>query len=416
MRRQLQDHVRVRRGKVKAHDLPAHGRISELHFEEDFGRIAASDGRDVYFHRNSVVDATFDGLTLGDEVRFAEEAGDAGPQASTVHLADAWLSGPGPWACGEYLFERLAEATRIRLMSPYTYLRWLSVAIGVLLLWSAGRVAAQPLGPVNAQAEQSQDAALRKAAATAFVLGNVEYLLVHEMAHLLLSEKDVPIIGPVENAADYIATLALLREEPLDPAQPDRALRFLSGAAEAFSESWRTGTALGADVPYWGAHALSIQRYYQIACLVYGSDPDTFADVPKAAGLPEARAEDCIAEYARADRAVEWLLASYGRRAGDAPGAATEIVYEAPPTAVSAAMLHELRSIELLERLTERLHERFTLERPLRLVMRSCGRAEATWMPERRELAVCYELVDTLYLLGLRAATGGAAFRGPSRP
>lgn len=86
VRRQLQDHVRVRRGKVKAHDAPAHGRISELHPDEDFGRIAASDGRDVYFHRNSVVDAAFDDLRLGDEVRFADEAGDAGPQASTVHV------------------------------------------------------------------------------------------------------------------------------------------------------------------------------------------------------------------------------------------------------------------------------------------------------------------------------------------
>jgi hypothetical protein len=50
-----------------------------------------------------------------------------------------------------------------------------------------------------------------------------------------------------------------------------------------------------------------------------------------------------------------------------------------------------------------RLHERFALDRPCRVVMRSCGRPEAAWIPERRELAVCYELVDALYLLGRRA-------------
>jgi hypothetical protein len=235
------------------------------------------------------------------------------------------------------------------------------------------------------------------------VLGNIEYLLVHEIAHFLISEKGIPIIGPVENAADYIATLALIREEPLDLTQQDRAVTFLLAAADAFAESWRTGTALGADVPYWGAHALSIQRHYQIACLLYGSGPEAFASVAAAAGLPEARAEDCIAEYARADRAVEWLLADYGRQPGDAPGAATEIVYEEPPTHVSAAVLRELKRIELLERVTERLHLRFTIERPFGLVMRSCGQAEAAWLPDRRELVICYELIDTLYLLGLQA-------------
>ena len=32
------------------------------------------------------VDADFDSLEIGSEVRFADESGDKGPQASTVHL------------------------------------------------------------------------------------------------------------------------------------------------------------------------------------------------------------------------------------------------------------------------------------------------------------------------------------------
>lgn len=271
------------------------------------------------------------------------------------------------------------------------------------------------LAPICALALCAGDGlgAPRDKAAIGFVLGNVEYLLVHEIAHLLISEKDVPIIGPVENAADYIATLALIREDPLDPARQDRALEFLFAAAEAFAESWRTGNAVGADVPYWGVHALSIQRYYQIACLLYGSDPEAFAGVPAAAGLPETRAESCIGEYARADQAIEWLLATYGRQPGDGPGAATEIVYDDPPSRVSAAVLRQLEEIELLERVTERLHLRFTLERPFRLAVRGCGQAEAAWVPERRELVICYELIDTLYLMGLRA---GYRATDPNQP
>ncbi len=236
-----------------------------------------------------------------------------------------------------------------------------------------------------------------------FVVGNLEYLLVHEIAHLLISEKGIPIVGPVENAADYIATMALIREKPLDAMQQDRAERFLLATASAFAASWQVGAKIGGEVPYWGEHALSIQRYYQIACLLYGSDPAAFARLPQDAGMPEARAQSCVAEYARAAHAMEWLLRTYGRQPGDSPSAGTNIVYEKTPTIVSTRVVRELRSIELLDRIIARLHERFTLDQPFTLVMRSCGRPEAGWMPDRGELVVCYELVDALYLLGLQA-------------
>jgi hypothetical protein len=239
-------------------------------------------------------------------------------------------------------------------------------------------------------------------AALDFAVGNVEFLLVHEIAHFLIDEKNVPIMGPEENAADYIATLALLREAPLDPTQEHRALRFLVAAADAFALAWETGVTAGAEAPYWRQHGLSIQRYYQVACLLYGSDPATFARVPQIAGLPDERARSCAGEYAQADAGIQWLLETFGRRAGDPPSAATQIVYDEAPSLVSARVLEELRRIELLERIAERMQERFTIEQPLTMAMRRCGRAEAAWVPHSRELVICYELLDALYLLGLR--------------
>jgi ribosomal subunit interface protein len=85
-RRELQEYVRHRRGRVKHHEPPPHGRILEIFPQLDYGKIASSDGREVYFHRNSVLDADFDTLQPGTEVRFDEEAGDEGPQASTVRV------------------------------------------------------------------------------------------------------------------------------------------------------------------------------------------------------------------------------------------------------------------------------------------------------------------------------------------
>ncbi len=84
--RQVQDYVRVNRGKTKSHDVPLHGKILSLHPDEDYGLIETSDGREIYFHRNSVLEADFDNLEAGIEVRFSEESGDEGPQATTVHV------------------------------------------------------------------------------------------------------------------------------------------------------------------------------------------------------------------------------------------------------------------------------------------------------------------------------------------
>lgn len=85
-KRQIQDLSRKRRGDVKYHETPAHGVISELVPAENFGKIKSSDGRDIYFHRNSILEGSFDDLAMGDEVRFVEESGDQGPQASTVKV------------------------------------------------------------------------------------------------------------------------------------------------------------------------------------------------------------------------------------------------------------------------------------------------------------------------------------------
>jgi ribosome-associated translation inhibitor RaiA/cold shock CspA family protein len=86
MRRQLEEHARHQQGKVKVHETAPHGRIAELYPEINHGRIETSDGRLVYFHRNSVIDADFDKLEVGADVRFNEEMGEDGPQASSVQV------------------------------------------------------------------------------------------------------------------------------------------------------------------------------------------------------------------------------------------------------------------------------------------------------------------------------------------
>ena len=82
--RQLEDYERKIRGKVKTHEVPLHGKIVGM--SHDHGFIAASDGREIYFHKNSVIHGNFEDLEPGDEVRLAIVVGEGekGPQASTV--------------------------------------------------------------------------------------------------------------------------------------------------------------------------------------------------------------------------------------------------------------------------------------------------------------------------------------------
>jgi cold shock CspA family protein/ribosome-associated translation inhibitor RaiA len=82
--RLLEDYVRRLRGDIKYREGMQHGRVVRLFPNEGCGFLETGDGRELYFHRHSVLRDAFAQLQLGDEVAFAEEQGQKGPQASTV--------------------------------------------------------------------------------------------------------------------------------------------------------------------------------------------------------------------------------------------------------------------------------------------------------------------------------------------
>jgi ribosomal subunit interface protein len=82
--RELKDYAQRQRQEVKTHEPAPHGRVVELFPDKGYGFIEASDGHEVYFHQNSLLDGDFSQLKNGQEVQFTEERGDQGPQASTV--------------------------------------------------------------------------------------------------------------------------------------------------------------------------------------------------------------------------------------------------------------------------------------------------------------------------------------------
>jgi cold shock CspA family protein len=86
MRRRLEDYARHQRGAVKTHEAAPCARARKFSREEGYGFLETADGREIYFHGNSVLEPGFDHLQIGTEVRFVEEQGAKGPQASTVTI------------------------------------------------------------------------------------------------------------------------------------------------------------------------------------------------------------------------------------------------------------------------------------------------------------------------------------------
>lgn len=80
--RQLIAHRQRQKRDVKTHVQLPTGTVRRM--VDDHGFLAAGDGHEVYFHRHSVVDGSFDRLAAGSSVSFVEQPGDRGARASTV--------------------------------------------------------------------------------------------------------------------------------------------------------------------------------------------------------------------------------------------------------------------------------------------------------------------------------------------
>jgi len=86
-RKQLQKLTAIQRRETKTHpEQEVRAIISKIYPEEGYGFLRTINGREIYFHKNSLLNEEFDNLKEGRGVRFFEEDGEKGPQASTVQV------------------------------------------------------------------------------------------------------------------------------------------------------------------------------------------------------------------------------------------------------------------------------------------------------------------------------------------
>jgi hypothetical protein len=134
------------------------------------------------------------------------------------------------------------------------------------------------------------------------LLNATNFTLLHELGHALAHQLKLPITGKEEDAVDEFAALALLK------------LNDEAGIYAGIYQFWHFSDQTNPqDQVYWDSHSLDAQRMYDMACIVYGSNPKVYADLVNDIEMPVERLEECPQEYLDARYAWNTILKPYLR-------------------------------------------------------------------------------------------------------
>lgn len=133
--------------------------------------------------------------------------------------------------------------------------------------------------------------------------GILSAVLFHEIGHAVIHLKEVPLLGGEEDAADRFAYVLMHRIAASDPQR----MKDMVYGNLAFTWSFRQDVLtkiLTGPMRYMDEHPITEQRYYNLVCLAYGSEPQLFNDLRVSAGLSDNRANRCEHEFRQAQAAV----------------------------------------------------------------------------------------------------------------
>lgn len=223
-----------------------------------------------------------------------------------------------------------------------------------------------------------------------FVLANAEFSVMHEMGHVLIAEYDLPVLGREEDAADQLGFILLFHLYAKLPR--DEVDARLLDIADYWRLEWQTPKPPPDQVLAWDSHPLDEQRYYNIACLLYGSDMVRLDWLPPLIGLPYERAVYCDQEFRQASKAFEWIR--HTRRASSIQHhAAWRLSWDTPSMnpADAGPLIALLRDGDHLQLMVDEVFRLFRPPRPLNIRLVSCGAPDAWYNSNSGEMALCYE-------------------------
>ncbi len=135
--------------------------------------------------------------------------------------------------------------------------------------------------------------------ANQIMIGATLFFFFHELGHCLIDVYDLPATGREEDSVDQLSTFILMDET-------DEVGQGSAGAGvlmfKAMSENEQPSAGSFAD-----EHSLSSQRFYNVACWMYGRDQSEYGFFVEEGILPEARAARCPTEYKKMSSAWKRL-------------------------------------------------------------------------------------------------------------
>jgi hypothetical protein len=232
-----------------------------------------------------------------------------------------------------------------------------------------------------------------------FVSGTLRFVMLHELGHGLVDLYQIPVLGREEDAADRFATWWMSPDGAEDGTDA-------IAAVEWWMASGQQSDLNRGQLPWWDEHGMDEQRGFQIACLLYGADPQIMEPLAARIGLPKERRQSCIPEAQ--NNAASWSAYLRGQTVKlphQLDGFLAPVNYLKPESVQTVAAASRAREMRLLEELQALLRQFKFPEGKLvvRLVAQDCGMANAFWSPGDRAMVLCYELVDHVTAVGKAA-------------
>jgi hypothetical protein len=241
-----------------------------------------------------------------------------------------------------------------------------------------------------------------------YVQGNLLFLAYHEAGHLILDQvfdaDQRADRRAAEEIADDIATWLLL-PDPDEPDQDEELFAAIMGWIQSASEAGAT-----TENPHYPSDE---NRASRIACLLYGGNPELYADLAEA--LWEDGSESvCVEEHESLQNDLEEWLGDAFLGPDEQSDAAVNYEYREPDGAdpdIQYAYEYVMGA-ETLEDFAQDIVDFVRLPQDIAIVADVCGegQAEFKYSAEALTITVCYEAVDWFIK---RAALGPDAL-GPS--
>lgn len=217
-----------------------------------------------------------------------------------------------------------------------------------------------------------------------FAANNSLFVLYHEVGHLLIDQLKLPVLGREEDAADNMATWALLNEKT---PEANKAL-------EDAAEGWLlTGAAYNSgkyEEDFAAAHSLDKQRAYQIVCMMVGSDDNSFRPIANQYAIGRDRQDSCLWDFDLVDRSLRSVLSEHAL--GKADTTVVNVTYHDAGGKLRLAA-DAFRSSGVFDKVAADLRKSYNIRRPVRFNAKRCGEANAFYDADTTEVIFCYELM-----------------------